>query len=1075
MNILILSRTPLCGIPLQLARALNRHTPHHAHCVVLRGDYDNGRVFDVDLIRSEMHTADFQGLLDDADVVHFFNYVHLDSREFGVNFREFTAGKRFCIQYHSQPEHIALHSGFRDTCDVIAKDHTQIFVTAEYLRLYDAAVSIPIPIIIPLDDERFRAVRKWSETDGKIHIAYAPALPTEVIPGWEIWTSKGYTPTCRALESLARDVNNVQVHVIENIPHRDCCLMRQQCDIAIDEVVSGAYHTNSLETLAMGVATVCHIDAVTEEVNSRITGADEHPWIDATLDTLRDVLAETVADVDRLRERQRYSRWWMETYWNESRLAELYSGLYEGLPVHTSEWDRRHAVTATQATAWRRPQLIRGAYDPAQVVLPQPCAEPDTTPSRGDTILFYPINENHVTAFQLLAEAIQARDAGEKITFFVVAEALANRPMLKRALADVHHPVHRIPAGEVVRFVRKERPAVVVWSVGDTDPTKVRLIDALQKMRIRSVAIEEGNQLSLNAGELSFYALPFDAICAASDAERNALIDAGFPTDVVTVTGAVSLEVTRRAVARCDPTQVRARLGIPEGKRVAVYTTSPLRRYQPSSFDAAEDRDAILRLIDGAQRNDLYWILKLHPCEVPYRERLAENPLARCTQIIGDEATWPELLSILDVVVNRGNSMTAMEATMLGKPVIVVPLGLPTIFEQDGDARRVVTSLDDFSAALDGEANIPPMFAKRHFVPGDATIRIASVILDAARSPRRSYASTDAFTNGILMLQRAGRSAARICWSSSVDETDARFDSLRARMDSVLDDRRDQPQRALETLESVIADFKPTRELLIEAMLVALGAGDASLAQRYLAQAADASWLLSQSDRHTPALRYAQEAIRLGESSGSSVLDEWISRRPELMDAMVLRLISDWMIDGPGDTQDLRRRIRELRPDGLFHSEVYGRLTACLDLERMNEAGLSRLIARCPDLPQARFFLAKLRRADGKLDEALALLEEEHRRFDPQPRIMIQRASVLREAGEYVDAAVVLDDAEARFGSPEWLWCERGWLHEARGEPDRALACYEREDELYPRKGWVVENIQRVRDRLAEREEVVTT
>jgi tetratricopeptide (TPR) repeat protein len=1068
MNVCILSRMPLCGIPFQLAQALNRHTDVHAHCVVLRGDYGGGLTFDVDLARDEMSTALFRDLLDRADVVHFFNYIDLDNRQYGVDFREALRGKRLCIQYHSQPEHIAQHSGRTDTTEVVAKDYTQILVTAEYLRLYDANISIPIPIIIPLDDDRFAVRRKWSEDDGKVHIAYSPAARTEAIPDWRIWTSKGYEATTRAMRRVAEDCPNVELHLIENTPHHECLRIKQRCDIAIDEVISGAYHTNSLETMAMGVATVCHIDQMTEEVNSRITGVPDHPWIDATRETLYEVLRQWSSDLPALRERQAETRRWMEHHWNERRLARLYRDLYDGMPRYEGTWSRERAVHATKQCCIKRPDLIRGAHNRliTKATEPAPVAHGEPLSPVPSRVLCYPINENHVAAFERLIPDLLAERPDLEIAYFVLAEAEAHRPRLTRALALTERTIHRVESARVAAFIEQHRPAVMVWSVGDADETKVRLLSALHTVGGRAIAIEEGNQLTLNAGELSYYALPFDVVCAASEPERTALVRSGYAEDQVVTTGAPAMEMTADRVRTVDPAAIRSRLGIPGDRRIGIYTASPLRRHQPSSFDTGADREAIVNMLRSVSRDDVHWIIKLHPAETAHDP----TPTFEGVHLVGDEAEWPELLAIADVVVNRGNSQTALEALHIGVPAIITPLGRSTIFDTGYDTRLIARDPASFDSAVRTALDTPPdatVFLDVHRPVGSPMPRITDAILRALDEEPRPYSALDAFRAGVICLERANHAAARIHFTRGERLTGEMDAGRCTAMNDYLTHRRWRPDEAAAVLDAVMDQDEPPRELLIERMVTALRAGRPDRARIWLDHAREVAWSFGEREPYLPALRYAREAVRLGEPSASEVLDDAIETWPELVPALMLRLVSDWMIDDPADTDPLhvehvRRVIAGLQLDPPILERHHVDLLDALQLDAMPAEALDRIVQGCPDLRWARFHLAKHRRGQDRHDDARDLLEDERRRFGESGRALVQLARVHRESGRINEALRTLTEAEQAEPGAEWLWCERGWCHEARGDHATALRCYEREDHLFPGKGWVVENIARV-------------
>ena len=77
--------------------------------------------------------------------------------------------------------------------------------------------------------------------------------------------------------------------------------------------------------------------------------------------------------------------------------------------------------------------------------------------------------------------------------------------------------------------------------------------------------------------------------------------------------------------------------------------------------------------------------------------------------------------------------------------------------------------------------------------------------------------------------------------------------------------------------------------------------------------------------------------------------------------------------------------------------------------------------------------------AAGKIDEAICLLEEQEREQGPLPALRVKRAALLRQAGRYPEAVVLVREATALEPENFWLWFER-FFCEMQAGPGSAVA-----------------------------------
>lgn len=302
-KILHISRSPCAGAIEAMSSAINDHTEHTSLWV---GTGDVGSLSftgpDLKWTDTEVYAA-----LYDADVLILHNYVGVQEQPI-KDFLEAQGDKIVCGFFHSHPKH----------CNVgLQKLGFPIAVPAQFQALLHEG-SKAVRQVIRYDRGDWP---KWQPNErGTVRIGYAPTshIPQTGEPGDASWyDSKGYPQTIKLLEEVEDADDRVELVIIDGVRHDMALRLKATCDIFIDEVVTGSYHRNSLEALAMGIPTICAVAPEVLGIVAGVTGCtDWFPFLHSSLETLK---ADLLAFVDRpFEERLKMgedAREWMVRYW----------------------------------------------------------------------------------------------------------------------------------------------------------------------------------------------------------------------------------------------------------------------------------------------------------------------------------------------------------------------------------------------------------------------------------------------------------------------------------------------------------------------------------------------------------------------------------------------------------------------------------------------------------------------------------------------------------------------------------------------------------------------------------------
>jgi len=221
---------------------------------------------------------------------------------------------------------------------------------------------------------------------------------------------------------------------------------------------------------------------------------------------------------------------------------------------------------------------------------------------------------------------------------------------------------------EMVRGIfEREKPSVVLMM--DDVTVLERAAASLAKLvGIPSVAVQYG------AGPLSrtqpLMLLTTDLMAVSGEAAKSSLVKhRAIPPERLRVTGQPGFEYRLSKVKRAGYRDLSETLGLDPNKPIVVFASHALH---PGL--TAEARDRVLRAIYGAVERLGYvqLVVKLHPSEGTEHHQALVGHYALHTVRIVKHVDLYALLSSCDMLITAWESTTALEAMLLGKPVIMI-------------------------------------------------------------------------------------------------------------------------------------------------------------------------------------------------------------------------------------------------------------------------------------------------------------------------------------------------------------------------------------------------------------------
>lgn len=316
MKVVSFSSTPLAGAPIRVANCASLSGKVETRHV----DLKRWGIFPHDHVHGE-NVELTRELLEEADVIHLYNSVHLDCRLFeGINFRDYVKRKAVVWHFQSTPTLVAKQGGL--SLQAIQESPIPKIVIAQYPERF-LPEALVVPNVVPLSDEAYQP-----EPCPSIDICYAP---TSRRSAWEDrWNTKGMPETVAILARLSCKVDATCAVAHDTTLDR-VLAMKRRSRIILDEMVTGSYHLSALEGLAMSKLVACYLDARIDYVMRTVSGATEQPFVNVRLEDAYEVLRYLMVDPLAVEQIGRENREWMETYWSDQRISEVFHGMYQQL------------------------------------------------------------------------------------------------------------------------------------------------------------------------------------------------------------------------------------------------------------------------------------------------------------------------------------------------------------------------------------------------------------------------------------------------------------------------------------------------------------------------------------------------------------------------------------------------------------------------------------------------------------------------------------------------------------------------------------------------------------------------
>ena len=164
-------------------------------------------------------------------------------------------------------------------------------------------------LFLPIDTEKVKPIPRQNE---KIKIAHATRSRS----------NKGSDFIIQTVKELESDYQ-VELTLIENLPHQECMQIKAGCDIYIDQIADRGgwgYGMSSVESLAQGLATCTYLNPQYLEF------IPDHPFVNVSYENLKTELIELIADSDyRAAAASRGREWVVKTHDIDAVMERLYS------------------------------------------------------------------------------------------------------------------------------------------------------------------------------------------------------------------------------------------------------------------------------------------------------------------------------------------------------------------------------------------------------------------------------------------------------------------------------------------------------------------------------------------------------------------------------------------------------------------------------------------------------------------------------------------------------------------------------------------------------------------------------
>lgn len=317
--LLVNGKWDCAGVSISLCNAINKYTPHQARHIVKE---ESILQWETDITAKDYNAINMFSLLkiiEEADIIHF-NYVDHTVPFFDIKWCDFINNKKLIFHDHSGWEPLKeLHDEYKsgrlfhkydnyNKVIVCAPSDTHIFNNATWL-----------PNIMPIYREDYRPPHNKSY-NGTLIIGQTSVSP-------KIKSTDLLVSIVKEIQASGYDV---ALDIITGITHSETLRRKREHNIEFDNMYQGHHGMAGLEAISMGIPTLAWLKPEVIEAYKELGEGSDVPFINVRdKNELMKALIELIDNRELLKEKSNYNRKWIEKYYNEEYLVNMYIDLYE--------------------------------------------------------------------------------------------------------------------------------------------------------------------------------------------------------------------------------------------------------------------------------------------------------------------------------------------------------------------------------------------------------------------------------------------------------------------------------------------------------------------------------------------------------------------------------------------------------------------------------------------------------------------------------------------------------------------------------------------------------------------------